>query len=595
MARSTFSGLNTVVRGITNNQLSLDTVGHNIANADTEGYSRQRVNSAATRALDQYGMYGKMYLGTGVDAESITRARDVYADRQYWLENATNSYYAAQQKNYQKVQSVFNDSNNNGILDSLQKFYQSWQSASDNASNSSARIGVVEQGKQFAEHLRDAASGLSTQINEVYRDFTADVDKVNSLTDQIVNLNKNIAVAEASGGMANDLRDQRDLLTDQLSGYISLNVYTNPVNGMYQIVSNGASLVNGVSKLNLQLAGPTNNPVYGVNDYSLIIQDTRTPFQPGNGTLQSHLDSIATDKGYIDNLASMGAYMMSSLNAVHRMGAGIDANNTTDLNFYGDSDRIYVWDNDKQTLFSSAYTHTSTTANGVTTSTDTLDNTDQQALQGIEILAAMQVNTELTANDGEKKLALRGFGANGNPNPAHVVNGNAVVDNQYQWTNFQFPAANATGANNVVQGTLTHTYQNMNGTADNSIGEIIGSLFNMEQPTITSRGANGIYSANNGAISFTRPIGTQSLNSYYNVTVSALGFNAEAMNNHVTYQQDVMVQIENWRTSIDGVNWNEELSNMIKFQKGYSASARCLTTMDEMLDRLINSTGMVGR
>ncbi len=77
--------------------------------------------------------------------------------------------------------------------------------------------------------------------------------------------------------------------------------------------------------------------------------------------------------------------------------------------------------------------------------------------------------------------------------------------------------------------------------------------------------------------------------------MTALGSAAETMDSKVEAQDEVMVQVQEWRQSTAGVNWNEELTNMIMFQQGYSACSRCLTTMDEMLDRLINSTGMVGR
>ena len=83
--------------------------------------------------------------------------------------------------------------------------------------------------------------------------------------------------------------------------------------------------------------------------------------------------------------------------------------------------------------------------------------------------------------------------------------------------------------------------------------------------------------------------------SYYNTSMTTLGSSTENMNNKVEFQSDLMTQITNLRESTSGVNWDEELTNMITFQQGYAACSRCLTTMDEMLDRLINSTGVVGR
>ena len=89
--RSTFAGLNTMVRGIQNNQLSLDTTGHNITNASTEGYSRQRVDSAATNYQERPSLYGNVYVGGGVDVIALNRARNIYADKQFWSETSTQN------------------------------------------------------------------------------------------------------------------------------------------------------------------------------------------------------------------------------------------------------------------------------------------------------------------------------------------------------------------------------------------------------------------------------------------------------------------------------------------------------------------------
>ena len=92
-----------------------------------------------------------------------------------------------------------------------------------------------------------------------------------------------------------------------------------------------------------------------------------------------------------------------------------------------------------------------------------------------------------------------------------------------------------------------------------------------------------------------RAIGASSLESYYNSAMSQMGVDSSAMDDKASSQTTIMTQVESWRTSTSGVNWDEELTNMIKFQQGYNACSRCLTTMDEMLDKLINSTGTVGR
>lgn len=124
----------------------------------------------------------------------------------------------------------------------------------------------------------------------------------------------------------------------------------------------------------------------------------------------------------------------------------------------------------------------------------------------------------------------------------------------------------------------------VNGTGDGSNAVWIAALFNCERDK-TSPEVNGT----------DRLIGNGSLYSYYNTSMTTMGSDASNMNGRVKFQSGVMDQVENLRSSTNGVNWDEELSNMITFQQGYSACSRCLSAMDECLDKLINGTGTVGR
>lgn len=556
--RSTFAGLNTMVRGVSANQLSLDTVGHNITNASTTGYSRQSVNLVATKGQTVSSVYGDALVGTGVDATSITRARNVYADKQYWSETATQNYYETKQTNYDKVESIFNDSDNTGIQNTLKEFYSSWSSLSTSASTPSDRIAVVSKAQSFVSSVQTSAKQLQSQISANYDEMSSDVTKINKLTDQITQLNQNIMTTEANGASANDLRDQRDNVVDELSKYTNLNVYEDS-NGMYTVVSNGVSLVNGVNKLTLQLSDPMANNTYGINDYNIEIKEAGTTFMPANGTLKGLQDTIAEDKTYIDGLSDISATMMTTFNAQHQQGAGIDSAASSGLNFFGSNDMTYTWDAANNAVVATATTRsqTSSTVSGVTTYTltKTLDSSNTTALKGINIINAMTVASEITAKDGENLIAAR------------TTSGTAGT-----------PTTLGTQTTTVT----TFTSGTMNGTGDGTNAVNISNLFNMDQ-------------SNTVDTTTPRAIGEISINNYYSAMTSKLGSNSEDIDDKAKSQDDLITQITNWRSSTSGVDWNEELTNMIKFQQGYSACSRCLTTMDEMLDKLVNSTGTVGR
>ncbi len=562
--QSTFSGLNTMVNGIYTNRLGLNTVGHNISNSNTEGYSRQTTNAAATPSSEVYTLAGASQVGNGATVTSVVRARDVYADRQYWKENSTNSYYNAKANNYSKIESIFNDSDNTGIQNAMENFYQAWQDCSTTASTDTSRQNVINAGQNFAETLQTAANQTQKQIDSLYDDITLNVENMNRLMGQVVELNKNIAGIEATGSNANDLRDQRDLIVDQLTELTDITVYESS-NGMYTLVSNGTTLVNGVTKVDLEMSAPKNNTTYSISDYSIKIKQTGTTYNAGNGELKAQYEAIEEDKGYIDQLASMATFLFTTLNDQHKAGYGIDGNKdqpfgnanaadnaTTGLNFYGESDKVYTWN----------------ATDGVLEVKDNTTGTTEK-LSGMQVLEQLVVNSELTETDGHKKLATRSAERDEDGNILYQkVDGTTTTDiNQ--------AAKDANGNALVVD---------VNGTGDGSNAVWIAALMNCEKDK-TSPEVNNT----------TRVIGNGSLFSYYNTNMTTMGSAASNMNGRVEFQSAVMTQVENLRSSTSGVNWDEELSNMITFQQGYSACSRCLTTMDECLDKLINSTGTVGR
>ena len=568
--QSTFSGLNTMVNGIYTQRLGLNTVGHNISNSNTEGYSRQTAHAAATPSSEVYTLAGASQVGNGSTVTSVIRARDIYADRQYWKENSTDGYYNGKADNYAKIESIFNDSDNSGVQNAMEKFYQAWQDCSTTASSDTSRQNVINAGQNFAQSLQIAAKQTKEQIDSLYDDISLSVVKMNRLMGQVVELNKNISGIEATGAHANDLRDQRDLIVDQLTSMTDITVYES-ANGMYTLVSNGTPLNNGITTVDLEMSAPKNNTTYSLSDYDIMIKQTGTVYTPGNGELKAQFEAVAEDKGYIDQVANMAAFMFTTMNDQHKAGYGIDGskdkpfgnanakdNATTGLNFYGESDKIFEWDaqNGKLDVYNKK-------ADG------TKDNASKESLSGMQILEVLTVNSELTATDGHKKLATR--------SGERDTDGKLLYQAAAGGTTTDVTQAKKDAKGNPLP-------VDVNGTGDGSNAVWVAALFNCERDK-TSPEVNGT----------DRLIGNGSLYSYYNTSMTTMGSDASNMNGRVKFQSGVMYQVENLRSSTNGVNWDEELSNMITFQQGYSACSRCLSAMYECLDKLINGTGTVGR
>ncbi|WP_019555463.1 flagellar hook-associated protein FlgK [Propionispira raffinosivorans] len=503
--RSTFAGLNTMFSGLNANQVSLDTVGHNITNASVDGYSRQNVNLAATKSQTVPTMYGSAELGTGVNTISVTRARDAFADKAYRKDSSDLNYADTRQTNYDKLEAIYNDSTDTGVQKSINNFWSAWKALASDAGQSTTtttRQTVVSAGDKLAQNLQSSTAKTQTLISDENTQLELQVKTVNGLTSDILDLNKQITQAESTGAMANDLRDSRDLKVDQLSKLVKVSV-DQKSDGSYSIVSNGNTLVDAHTRLTLKVTS-TPNLDYGVNDDVITIAETGGAYDAGNGEIKGLQDSIAENKGYIDNMAAMGSYLLTTFNDQHK--AGYDLNNNKGVNFYGETSDTYKY------------------GSGTTTKTDSLGTTT--TLKPIDIINSLTVNTAILATNGTSLIAARSSGE-----------------------------GSAGAANATLLGGLLHD------TADSASGSL----------------------------------GNTTFAAYYTGVTNKLGSDAQATDNTVTNQEDLLTVSTNWRSSTSGVNWDEELTNMIKFQKGYSSCARCLTTMDEMLDKLINSTGTVGR
>ena len=740
--RSTFTGLNTMVRGIFANQLSLDTVGHNITNASTEGYSRQSVNLAATMCQMQGSLYCQVAVGTGVDSTSILRARNIYADTHYRQEASTQEYNNIMQMNYQKIETTFYDTETTGIQKAMQEFYESWKSLSTKASGNAEREAVVGKGAVLCDMMHRAKDDLVNQMDALYEELGMRVDNINELTSKIVQYNKNIVTMEANGSSANDLRDQRDLVCDQLSKYIDISV--SEIDGYYIVVCDGATLVNRTSKLTLEVSrGSTadtdeNYVDYGVMDSAIKIKETHTAFSPKNGSIKGIFDAVDENKKMIDDLANMAALMLTTFNAQHR--AGYDFNGVEGGNFFGssgvsyssydyseyrthysnlDADHIYVYKDDETLTgveiieelkvnpkiaaygggkyiaaktdadltgmdssstalgdnavllsdffdMTKGYTEltsdavkdlyynyydangktidiyydrfTTTVVNGVTydkelvyrgddgvvykmtpvtSDTEETDTTDEEGdTSGVYYVDAYGTILTISSSDSEEGTEEEEGGTSVTFTGKRASTGETVTYTTdsagflvYSGVDGQiYKSINASGTvsytddkgNNLQRTTVSveteeteSDEEDEEGTTTTTSSSDIIAIYTSS--TDDEEGGDSVtYTVRSNGESV-RALGDVSIYAYYNYSMSQLGLRSETMNVKVEAQDALIVQIQNWKASESGVDWNEELTNMIKFQKGYGACARCLTAMDEMLDRLVNNTGQVGR
>ena len=632
--RSTFAGLNTVVRGIYANQASLDTVGHNVTNANTDGYSRQQVGVVSSRPEIIYGGAGMLQVGTGVTVQSVTRARDEFLDQRYWKENSSLGYGNSVNDYLQKVEGVFQEPSDTGVQTVLNKFWQAIQTVGSNPSDVGSRTALRQRGVEMVDAVKQAETQLSDMIGDMNSVLDIKVDKVNQITSEMLSLNKQIVSIEVGGASANDLRDRRDNLVDQLSTLTKVSVYEDKA-GNYIVQVPGVLLVNGERTTQLTTVADPTAATY--QEYGLEVRKVQTnevPPQAVNftgGEIGGLLEARDSDeqgiKAYLDKVNDLAKALLTDFNQVHSEGYGLD--NLTGQNFFG-GDTPYTTATGAVTLpTGSTWLKELKVNDALFDPLNGLDKIAAKTLAGnISVTqsniggGAASVTDPVFAGGTAVKFSLRldTVDASGKATAASVS-----FDGGSSWTALTAANIDATGADTVltlsngagtgakltiktdtdnnkgatatpaVLDTYTFQLPQGNGAGDNAVRLAQFLKLGAKDASVTKGSAVLTAKDASGNAVYKASLSDKSIESYYNGFIGALGVQKQNAQRLTDNQDALVTQVDAWRESVAGVNMDEELSNMIKFQKGYNASARVLTTMDEMLDKLINGTGTVGR
>jgi len=295
------AALMTGVRSLMAHQTALQTTGHNIANANTPGYSRQIPILATTPP--EGGMRDEMpapwTLGTGVQVQEVRRARDVFVDRQIWIDKQTGGYWEELKRAFEQIEAYFPESEESGINKLLGDFFDAWHDLSLAPEDTTARVCVIRAADSLANAFNMAAQNLDDLRNSLDDSLDGAVTDINTITAEIAKMNCEIRVAELGGVAANDLRDKRDLLTDELANLINIQV-TPEADNTYTITVGGDVLVQGSNaELMETVTGPggflevrwvSSNPVTITNGKTAGLIHARDTVVP---SYRTELDQLA--------------------------------------------------------------------------------------------------------------------------------------------------------------------------------------------------------------------------------------------------------------------------------------------------------------
>ncbi|MEP6836176.1 MAG: flagellar hook-associated protein FlgK [Gemmatimonas sp.] len=315
------SGLFSISRSaLLAHQQVLQTIGQNIANAETPGYSRQEsVLSANTPVRMSYGM-----VGTGVSVTAIVRKREIFLDEGFRQASGQAGEADLRKGTLSSIEDILGEPTDAGLTNGFDQFWNSWSDLASTPSSQAARAVVQQRGTQVAGLLNTYDAGLNQQRGFNLDRLQSVVGDINQMATQIADLNTRISQAESTGGSSGDLADQRDLLLDKLSTMAGTRVIPQTDHTVVVQIGN-STLVDGntARPLKLELVIPNPPPTVPTPDVAIKITlgNSVDPLTPLGGQLKAMVDVINKDipemRKRLDTIASS---LATAVNAAHTAG-----------------------------------------------------------------------------------------------------------------------------------------------------------------------------------------------------------------------------------------------------------------------------------
>ncbi|UOQ45726.1 flagellar hook-associated protein FlgK [Halobacillus salinarum] len=515
---STFHGLEVAKRGLFTQQSALYTTGHNIANANTPGYTRQRVNFEQTSpfpAASRNRAEIPGQIGTGVQAGSIERVRTQFLDDQYRGENNRSGYYEAMSNAMSRLEQVMNEPSDNGLAKTMDRFWQSLQDLSVNPEDSGARSVVRQRGKAVAETFNYLANTITTLQKDVKNETDVTTKEINSLASQINSINKQISEVEPHGYVPNDLYDERDRLIDQLSGLANIDVSYEETPSSADPLAMGKATISLVDE-NGQALTPKATLVDGAQN---TVQEVKVNYSTDNPALVSSVSVGSTN------------YTMDEFSSPGKLRALMDVSGYE--NSAGETVGVY---------------------------SNMLHNLDTMATSFVNQFNSVQQSGE----------SLNTLDNNDTPPAFFSLAGSTLKDGVQVGLSASLDITDA--IKNDLDNIAASDASALAGNGDNA--QALADVKEQNDPLLGEE---------------------TNLNSFYEALIGGMAVDAQEASRLSNNSQTLRQSVEESRMSVSSVSLDEEMTNMIKYQHAYNAAARNITAVDEMIDRIINQMGRVGR
>jgi flagellar hook-associated protein 1 FlgK len=520
-------------------QTALTVTSQNIANVNTPGFSRRE----ALFAIASPVILGGNLLGNGVTISGIKRDYDKFIQTQLWGQYQNYGRSSALDQTLSEVEQVFNEANNIGLATPLTDFFNAWQGVATNPEGFAERSVLLQKANALVSVAKQMELGITDTLKNMNGSIDPTVDRINAISSDIAAINSKIVQVEAGSQVenANDLRDQRDVLLNELSNLVDFNSYEDK-NGSMTIMVGMRNLVSGVTSNSLSTrtneGGDKNLYLDGMN----ITGNVR---KGQLGGLISVRDNIRTNS--LDGLRRLIASVITETNILHGAGYGLDG--TTGNDFF-----------------------------------TPLQLSTRDFSPGADITATITDPAQLTLDEYSIQ-----FDASGNYLVYNKQNGTLVTSGAFSGAPISFD-----GIETSITGTVTSTDKFTVSPLADVIKNFGVAISDQDKIAAASSDA-ALPGDNSNALSMAQlsgnaiaNLGGATFSSYYGGLVSTIGSMSKAASDSLTFDGNLLSELNNRRESLSGVSLDEEATNLMKFQRSFEAGAKMIQVTDELLQTLLN-------
>lgn len=634
---STFTGLNIGLSGLNLYQTAINTTSHNIANTDTEGYTRQQTVYKAANALKVNSRYGMA--GQGVQLEYVQQIRDTYYDVKFRDSNSRLGEYQVENEKLLELENYFNEiTSDSGFNAIYTQFNNAMVELTSDPSDETRRTQVISKASSFTTLINELATNLNISQNSVNDEIGIKISEINSISEQLFTLNKEITNIEIRGLKANDLRDQRNLLLDQLSEIANIEVKEDPIytkDGMKtnantcSVSINGHLLVDNTTCNSLKVV-PRDEKVNqtdadGLYDVYFVAQDGTlgTEFDLNSSSLRGELKGLMNirdgnnAKGFDGTISALetdaaGNITSATLKSYESFSISdltIPASGKVQLagtEFYYDSfDAEYdangnilsVKFNNLQVKNEDGVLEPGNGAGFVNVGTPAQVSEDVN-YKGIPYY--MSQLSEFARSFSSKINAIHTSGVDLNFEEGLDMFGTEDQDGNFYAFKDLVKDSNAAFEGGATSYTFSSaqdaSYYQI--TCNNwKVNEEI--YYDVDKFVISTKEElnqgveqRSILDQMIKTCTDTKLFNKGTANQFLESLISEMSIDCQSAEDFEIYQKDITNAIENQRLSISGVDANEEGLELVKLQRGYNLNSKVISVINEVLNKLINETGL---